>query len=382
MKFIVNSQVLSKHLQSINGAITNNNTVPIINCFHFMLDENKLTIKATDLKTTLVTTVNVDGGSTEGLNVIAIPAALLLNVLKALDDVPTTFTVDESNFSITIASGNGRYTIAGRNAETFPALPVIENAAKITIPASVLVSAFSKTAFATSSDIETHEQLSGIFCELTTDHTTFVATDGHKLVRFRRTDITADENASFILPSKPISMIKGLLSSNKEDLDVTLEYNNVNVSFSFANYYAICRLIDSHYPNYEAVIPKENPIHMTIDRMAFLNVVKRINLFTSQSTHQIRLTIGSDTLQISGEDTEFANAATDSIPCALDGNDIEIGFNAKFLTEMLSNLESEQVCMNLSIPSRPGIITPVADGDGNQAEDILMLVMPVSLNTI
>lgn len=379
MKFIVNSQVFSKRLASISGILSNNNTVPIINCFHFHLEGNTLTVKTTDLMTTLTTTLPVDTTSDEPMGDIAVPSNLLLNILKSLDDAPITFE-SNNDFAIEITSGEGKYRLAGRNPDTYPALPKIEGTSSITIPASVFVSAITKTIFAASSDEDSHQQLSGILLEMGAEHTNFVATDGHKLVRYRRTDITSDEPARFIMPRKPINIVKGMLSSNKEDVDVKIEYNNTNVVISFDDNVAILRLIDGKYPNYEVAIPKDQPNKMLVDRSAFLNTLRRVVLFANQATSQVRLSLFNDYVMVASEDIEFSNSANEKLPCAYEGDEMEIGFNARFLTEMMSCLNTEQIEMDLSTPLKPGIILPVNNDNADQHEDILMLVMPVSLS--
>lgn len=378
MRFIINSQLFLKHLSALSGVISNNNTVPIISCFHLHLEDNMLTIKATDLETTMVSRIELENARVDGIDSIAVPAKLLLDMLKSLDDVPLNFAVDASNYSIEISSGEGKYSLAGQNAETFPAMPEMKETVQTSMPASVLVNAINKTAFAASTD-EMRQQMSGIFCELTPENVTFVATDAHKLVRYRRNDIHADESASFILPRKPITLVKNILSSNKEEFDVTIDYNNTNVFFAFDNFLIVCRLVDGKYPNYEAAIPKENPNKLTIDRVTFINTLKRVSLFANQSTHQVRLAIKERELEISSEDLEFSNKAHETIPCSYEGEPMEIGFNAKFLTEMISNLDSEQVIMEMSHPSRAGIIFPFGDDTEDKQDDILMLVMPVML---
>ena len=379
MKFIVNSQFLSKQLQTLSGVITNNNTVPIINCFHFHLDENQLTVKATDLETTLITHLEVETAQLEGLRDVAVPSKLILEMLKNMDSQPISFNVDDNTFAIEIVSGEGKYRLAGTNAEAYPALPTINETVKFLMPSSAIINAINKTAFAASTD-EMRPQMSGIYCEITPDGTTFVATDAHKLVRFRRNDIKGDESTNFILPRKPITLVKNTLSSNKDELDVTIEYNSTNVAFTFDNFYIICRLVEGKYPNYDAAIPKDNPNKLTIDRLSFLNVLRRVGLFANQSTHQVRLSISDRELTISAEDLEFANDASEKLPCEYEGEPIEIGFNAKFLTEMVSNLDTEHILIEMSHPSRAGIIFPVnEDDEAKQNEDILMLVMPVML---
>lgn len=378
MRFIINSQLFLKHLSALNSVISNNNTVPIIACFHLHLEDNILTIKATDLETTMVTRIELENARVEGIDTIAVPAKLLLDMLKSLDDVPINFAVDPENYSIEISSGEGKYSLAGQNAETFPAMPEMKDTVQTSMPASVLVNAINKTAFAASTD-EMRQQMSGIFCEMTPENVTFVATDAHKLVRYRRNDIHSDESVNFILPRKPILQVKNILGANKEEFDVTIDYNNTNVFFSFDNFLIICRLVDGKYPNYEAAIPKNNPNKLTIDRQTFLNTLRRVSLFANQSTHQVRLSIKERELEVSSEDLEFSNKAHETIPCSYDGEPMEIGFNAKFLSEMITNLDTEQVLMEMSHPSRAGILFPITNGDEAKDEDILMLVMPVML---
>ena len=378
MRFIINSQLFLKHLSALNSVISNNNTVPIIACFHLHLEDNILTIKATDLETTMVTRIELENARVEGIDTIAVPAKLLLDMLKSLDDVPINFAVDPENYSIEISSGEGKYSLAGQNAETFPAMPEMKDTVQTSMPASVLVNAINKTAFAASTD-EMRQQMSGIFCEMTPENVTFVATDAHKLVRYRRNDIHSDESVNFILPRKPILQVKNILGANKEEFDVTIDYNNTNVFFSFDNFLIICRLVDGKYPNYEAAIPKDNPNKLTIDRQTFINTIKRVSLFANQSTHQVRLAIKEREIEISSEDLEFSNKAHETIPCSYDGDPMEIGFNAKFLTEMVSNLDTENILIELSHPSRAGIIFPISDDENAKNEDILMLVMPVML---
>ncbi len=377
MKFIINSLLFSKQIQSISGVITNNNTVPIINCFLFHLDENLLTIRATDLETTLVTKIEVESGRLEGLSDIAVPSKLLIDILKSLDDVPLTFSVDDATYGINITSGEGKYRLAGKNPETFPNMPEVRETEVLTVPSGALINAISKTSFAASTD-EMRPQMGGIYCDITPENTTFVATDAHKLVRYRRTDIHSDNPTSFILPRKPITMLRNILAAQKEEMDVTVEYNNTNAFFTFENFYIICRLVDGKYPNYDAAIPKDNPNKLTVDRNSFLNTLRRVGLFANQASHQVRLSIQERELVVSAEDLEFSNDASEKLPCQYEGEPMEIGFNAKFLTEMVSNIESEQILIEMSHPSRAGIIFPITE-DENSPENILMLVMPVML---
>ena len=377
MKFIINSLLFSKQIQSLSGVLTNNNTVPIINCFLFHLDDGMLTIRATDLETTLISNIEVETGNIDGITDIAVPSKLLLDIVKSLDDVPLTFSVDDSTYGISIVSGEGKYRLAGKSPETFPSMPEPRDTTSITLTSSLLVNAVSKTAFAASND-ELRQQMSGILCEINTENITFVATDAHKLVRYRRNDVKSDNPISFILPRKPVVMLRNILASHKEEMDVQLDYNNTNAFFTFNNFYIICRLVEGRYPNYDAAIPKENPNKLTIDRNSFLNTLRRVSLFANQASHQIRLSIQSNELVVSAEDLEFSNDASEKLPCEYVGEPMEIGFNAKFLTEMVSNIDTEQILIEMSHPSRAGIIFPVSD-EQDSPEDILMLVMPVML---
>lgn len=377
MKFIINSLLFSKQIQSLSGVLTNSNTVPIINCFHFHLDEGMLTIRATDLETTLVSKVEVETGRMDDINDVAVPSKLLLDIIKSMDDVPMTFSVEDTTYGISITSGEGKYRIAGKNPETFPNMPEAQNTTAIKLTSSLLVNAIGMTAFAASTD-EMRPQMGGIFCDLNNENITFVATDAHKLVRYRRTDVHSDTPVSFILPRKPVAMMKSIMASLKDDMEVTLEYNNTNAAFTFGNFYIICRLVDGRYPNYDAAIPKENPNKLTVDRNSFLNTLRRVGLFANQASHQIRLAIQERELVVSAEDLEFSNNAQEKLPCQYEGEPMEIGFNAKFLSEMVSNIDTEQILIEMSHPSRAGIIFPITNEE-NSPEDILMLVMPVML---
>jgi len=379
MKFIVNSQQLLKQLQSLSGVLSSNNTMPIINCFHFHLEDGKLTVKTTDLSTTLVARMEVETSRMEQAEEVAIPSKMLLDILKTFDDVPLTFDVDQSTYSIEIASGQGQYHLAGMDAATYPSMPTSEGTGSVVLGSNALVEAINKTVFATSND-EMHQQMSGIFCEMTPDGVTFVATDAHKLVRYRRKDVRSDESTNFILPKKPVVIIKNILAARKDDSEVNIEYNNTNLFITFDNFYIVCRLVDGRYPNYEAAIPKDNPNKLVIDRLSFLNTLRRVSIFASEATRQVRLSISADKLEISAEDMEFSNKANETIPCQYEGSPMDIGFNAKFLTEMIGNLDSEQVLIEMSHPSRAGIIFPYyTEANDEKADDILMLVMPVML---
>jgi DNA polymerase-3 subunit beta len=309
---------------------------------------------------------------------IALPARLLLDTLKTFPEQPLTFLIDDKNYAIEICSEWGKYKLTGHNSEEFPKVPAIEGSNKIDLDSSVLRRALSKTIFATGND-ELRPVMNGVLCELSNDDITFVATDAHKLVRYRRTDAKATSNTSFIVPKKPLSLLKNILPE-EESVKVEIEYNESNVLFSFSNILLICRLIDGKYPNYDAVIPKENPNRLSVERVAFLNCVKRVSIFANKTTHQVRLKISGSELNVSAEDLDFANEATERLTCVYEGEDMEIGFNSRFLIEMLSNLDSDSIVLEMSTPNKAGILSH-SNGDSNKdGEDLLMLVMPVMLN--
>lgn len=371
MKFIVSSSALLKQLSSINGVVTTNPVVPILENFLFEIKDGKLTITASDLQTSMITELDVE--SREDGN-IAIPAKILMETLKNLPEQPVTFSIDPDTYSIEISSDNGRYKLAGENATDFPKIPSVTNATTVEMSTEVLTSAISNTIFATSND-ELRPAMTGVYINLSPTNATFVATDGHRLIRYRRVDIAAPDAASIIIPRKALNLLKSTLPS--ENLPVTVEFNNSNAYFNFNNIKMICRLIDERFPDYENVIPVDNPNHMTIDRIEFLSSLRRIAIYANKTTHQVRLKLTGSELQVSAEDLDFSNEANERLSCEHDGDDIEIGFNAKFLVEMLNNISSKEVTLKFSAPNRAGLIVP---SDKSDNEDILMLVMPVMLN--
>ena len=371
MKFIVSSAALLKQLSGINGVITTNPVVPILENFLFEISEGKLTVTASDLQTSIITEMEVE--SKENVS-IAVPARILLDTLKNLPEQPVTFSIDEETYSIEISSDNGRYKLAGENATDFPKVPAVSNDFSVDMSTEVLASAINNTIFATSND-ELRPAMTGIYLSLTDTNTTFVATDGHRLVRYRRVDVASDNGTTIIVPHKALNLLRSTLPS--ENTSVSVEFSVSNAFFKFGNIRMICRLIDERYPDYDNVIPTNNNNIMTINRIEFLSSLRRIAIYANKTTHQVRLKIAGNELQISAEDLDFANEANERLSCEHNGDDIEIGFNAKFLVEMLSNLDSEQVEMHLSEPNRAGLLIPK---DKNDSEDILMLVMPVMLN--
>ncbi|MEI6899000.1 MAG: DNA polymerase III subunit beta [Bacteroidota bacterium] len=373
MKFIVSSTLLLKNLQGIIGVINASNTLPILDDFLFKLDENALTITSSDLETTMSVTLNIDNASESGS--VAIPAKILVDTLKTFADIPVTFSINEETLIIELTAGEGKFKLSGHKSEEYPHTPMLEETTSIELSSSILGNAINKTLFATGND-ELRLVLSGVFCELSPDDVVFVATDAHKLVKYRRTDAKSSESVSFILPKKPLNLLKNLFSN--QDFPVKVEYNRTNSFFSFQNITLICRLIDGKYLKYDAVIPNENPNKLTIDRHALLTSIRRVSIFANQSTHQIRFKLSGQELVLSAEDIDFSNEAKERLTCSYDGDDLEIGFNSKFLLEMLNNIDTDEVQLEMSAPNRAGILLPV--NNENKDEDILMLVMPVMLN--
>ena len=372
MKFIVSSEILLRKVQLIGGVLNASNTLPILDNFLFEIKKGELSITASDLETTMVTKIAVEAKED---GVVAIPAKLLLDTLKTFPDQPLTFTIDAENFGIEISSDYGKYKLIGHNGNEFPKTPKLESPASINVGAAVLASAVNKTLFATGND-ELRPVMSGVYFEINSDDLTFVATDAHKLVKYTRADLKGDKGASFILPKKPLTLLKNILGNVGEE--VTIEYNETNAMFGFGSTKMQCRLIDGKYPNYNAVIPTENPNKLTVSRNALLNSVKRVSIFSNKTTHQVRLKMTGSELHISAEDLDFANEANERLTCQYEGEDMEIGFNSRFLVEMLSNLDSDDVNIAMSAPNRAGILTPSEKSDDN--EEVLMLVMPVMLN--
>ena len=371
MKFIVSSTQLLKQLQLLGGVINNNNTLPILDNFLFELTDKQLKVSASDLETTMSTVIPAEADED---GTIAVNARLLLDTLKTFPEQPLTFVVEDNN-TIEISSESGKYALAYANGEEFPKAIELEGASTTNIKGDILATAIAKTIFASGND-DLRPVMSGVFFQFSTENLTFVATDAHKLVKYTRTDVKANEVAEFIMPKKPLNLLKNILSGN--DADITIEYNNSNAKFTIDKTILICRLIDGKYPNYDAVIPKENPNKLTLDRNSFLNSVRRVSIFSSKTTHQIRLKMAGKELNISAEDLDFSNKADERLQCSYEGDDMQIGFNSKFLSEMLSNLDCNEILLEMSLPNRAGILTPI---DGlEDGENITMLVMPVMLN--
>lgn len=371
MKFIVSSSYLKKELAAINGVITTNPVVPILENFLFEINDGKLTVTASDLQTSMVTELEVEAKENGS---IAVPSKILMETLTNLPEQPVTFSIDEETYSIEINSDNGRYKLSGENATDFPKVPTVSDGNSVNISSDVLANAINNTILATSND-ELRPAMTGVYMNLTDTNTTFVATDGHRLIRYRRVDIASDSDNSMIVPRKALTLLKATLPG--ENTNVNVEFNVSNAFFKFGNIFMVCRLIDERYPDYENVIPVGNENNMTIDRAELLGSLKRIAIYANKTTHQVRLKITGSELMVSSEDLDFSNEANERLSCDHDGEDIEIGFNGKFLIEMLANVSSKEVTIKLSEANKAGLLVPVKQDEN---EDLLMLVMPVMLS--
>ena len=375
MKFVVSSTELLSHLAAISKVISSKSTMPILDNFLFRITENSLTITASDLESTLITHMELD--NMEGEGIIAVPAKLLTDTLKEFPEQPLTFQMDTDTYGIEIFSDNGKFSIVGQNGEDFPELPAIneELASAVNVNHKVLQKGIEKTLFATADD-ELRPVMNGIFVEISSDFMSFVASDAHKLVRYRRKDASSEFDSSFILPKKPAALLKNLLP--KEDFDVKLEFDDKNAVFTLTNYTLICRLVEGNYPSYNSVIPTNNPNKMIIDRLAFYNTVKRVSVFSNQASNLIKLNISDSMLVVSAQDIDFSISAVERLNCEYEGDEMEIGFKSTFLQEILTNLSGSDVKMELSDPTRAGLLLPAETDD--EDEDVLMLLMPMMIN--
>lgn len=373
MRFTVSSAELKEQLLIINGAINSNPVLPILESFLFRIDKenNKLHITGTDLETFVSVELDVQA-SDDGC--VAIPAKILVDTLKQLPPQPITFNIDLETFSTTIQSTFGRYEMAGENGDDYPKLPEPDNMNEVEIPAALLLEGINKTMFATSND-ELRPAMTGVHIKVENGSIIFVATDAHKLVKYQFKEIETTVNTTFIVPKKALNLLTKAMSNS--DINVQIAYSKSNAFFYFGNHKLSCRLIDAKYPDYEAVIPKQNPNTMTIHRTDFLSSLKRIANYANQTTHQVKLNLAESSLTIEAEDLDYSNKATEQLPCNYTGTDMTIGFNAKFLIDMLNVIGAETIRFEFSTPSRAGIMRPEEDEIN---EDLLMLAMPMMLH--
>lgn len=375
MKFVVSSTELLGHLQAISRVISSKNTLPILDNFLFNISGNDIEITASDLESTLITRMRLD--NITGSGTIALPARILLDTLKEFSEQPLTFDINPDTLAVVINSENGRFSIVGQNGIDFPVLPVIKKEKRFgfTVPADVLLSGINRTLFATADD-ELRPVMGGILIEASTEKLTFVASDAHKLVRYQRSDARADDNASFILPKKPASLLKNILP--KESGVVSVEFDDRNAFFNLSDYKVVCRLVEGNYPNYNSVIPKNNPRKVRIDRLELYNILRRVSVFSNQASNLVKLQFTPNQITVSAQDVDFSISAYERHKCLYEGDDMEIGFKSVFLIEILSNIASQDVLIELADPTRAGLFLPAEAA--NEDEDLLMLLMPMMIN--
>ena len=373
MKFVIPSTELLTHLQLMGRVMNSKNTMPILDYILLQLKGGKLTLMASDLETTLISQVDVPSVQEEGS--VAVPR-MMMETLKEFPEQPITIVVNPSSYIIELTWATGKANIPGFNPQDFPAIPELKGSAtRISFAAQALNEGIGKTVFATASD-ELRPVMNGVYFDLSGDHATFVASDAHKLVRYRRLDVKAKDKAAFILPKKPAALLRNILV--KEQNGVEVAFDEKNASFSLSGYKLVCRLIEGSFPAYNSVIPTENPNKATVDRLELLTVVKRIATLAPAGTSLIRVKLAQNQLTISAQDIDFSYSGTERMTCQYDGDEMEIGFKSSFLIEILMNLSSQEVMLEFSDPSRAGLILPV--GEASENEETLMLLMPMMIN--
>jgi len=375
MKFIVSRDVLLKNLTAISGVLASNNSIAILDNFLFVVEGDKLTLTASDLETTMKAVVELS--NVEGEGAVAVPSKILLETLKLLPETPVVFVFDLENNILKFTAANGEYDSPCYPGDEYPRIQPIEDPKSFEIDAQTLQRAVSKTLFATGND-EVRSNMMGVLCELSNEYVTFVATDAHKLVRFRSRKVKTDDFTSFILPKKPLAQLKSILLAATDMVNVSYSSETHHIQFTFDNIEIFSRLKEGKFPNYEAVIPAENPNKLVIMRDDFLKSIRRVGIYSSQSTYQVRITLNEETVNIKGEDVDYSNKAEEVITGNYTGEPMEIGYNSKFLREMLENMDSQEIVLEMSLPNRASLILP--SEQFNAEEDLLMLIMPVMLN--
>jgi DNA polymerase-3 subunit beta len=374
MKFVVSSAALLSHLQAINKVINSKNTLPILDNFLFKLEDNTLEITASDLETTLITRMKLDNASEDGA--IAIPAKFLTEYLSKFSDQPLTFDISTEHFTIRINSETGESNIMGYDWEDFPQVPTLKQdmVSPLRVPADLALQGIAKTIFATGED-ELRPVMNGILMELSADNITFVSSDSHMLVRYRRHDAKANQDGSFILPKKPAGLLRTVLA--KEQGDVEISFDDKNALFQLSEYTMVCRLVEGNYPAYNSVIPINNHNKMIIDRVDFLGSLRRVAMFTNQATNLVKIELTGNQIAIFAQDIDFSIAGHETLKCQYDGDIMNIGFKANFLAELLTNLSSTDICLEMSDAQRASLVLPVQSEI--EGEDVLMLIMPMTV---
>lgn len=373
MRFIISSTALSSRLQTLSRVISNKNSLPILDSFLFEVSNGQLTLTTSDSENVMQTTIQTE--ECEGDGAFALTSQTILDAMKELPEQPLQFSVNIDQATITIIYQGGEYNFTTLNADEYPRMhSTLDNVNVITIDASVLCDNINRSAFAMGSD-ELRPVMNGIYFDLGADALAIVASDGHKLVRNRNLTVKSETPASFILPKKPALLLKNVLG--KDGGDVVIKFDNRNAEIRFADGILTCRLIEGRYPNYNSVIPQNNPNQLTIDRKGLLSAIKRVLPFGSKSSQLVKFRLDAGTLELSSEDIDYATKAKETIICDYNGQKMCIGFKGSSLTEILGNLDGDEVVMELADPSRAGIIVPAQQPEN---EDVLMLLMPMLLS--
>jgi len=370
MKFIVSSSALLKQLQHISGVINANTVLPILEDFLFEVEKNKLSVVATDLETVMRIQMDIEAKDSGR---VCIPAKILLDTLKNIPDQPLTFNIDK-NFGIELTSDNGKYKVMGENPDNFPKEPSADDTTTFKATSSALITAINKTLFAVSND-DLRPAMTGVFFELDKKGMQCVATDAHRLVKYKRTDVSCPKNDNFIVPKKPLTLLKSALPAN--DDEISISYNSNHFFVKHGTTQMSCRLIDARFPDYKVVIPSDNPYKLVVNKNDFQGALRRVAIFSNKSTNQVVLSMAGSELELTAQDVDFSFEGDERMKCRYDGEDLAIAFNAKFLIEMLSAADSDDIKVELSTPTKAGIIKPTEQEDD---EELMMLVMPLMLN--
>lgn len=373
MKFVVSSSALQSHLQAISRVINSKNTLPVLECFHLKIESLKLTATASDTETTLVTSLELIESNGDGS--FAISSKTLLDALRELTEQPLTIEINENSLEVTILYQNGKYKFVAQNGDEFPRLKGLkENPGSIEILASTLLRGINTTLFA-SADDELRPVMNGVVLDITTEDITFVASDAHKLVRLKNSSVRGEQKSTLIIPKKPANLLRTILP--KETGTVLVSFDENNVLFMLSNYQMFCRLVEGRFPNYNAVVPQNNPYKVLVDRISFLNTLKRVAIFANQSTSLLKISISSNRMELTSQDIDFSTSAEESIACQYEGEQINIGFKAQFIIDIVNNLETQDIVLELADPSRAGLFLPLENVEN---EDLLMLLMPMLIN--
>jgi DNA polymerase III subunit beta len=370
MKFIASSGTMLKHLQHASAVISSNTVLPVLEDFLLEINKNELLITATDLETVIKIKMDIQSADK---GAVCIPAKILIDSLKNLPEQPISFNV-ETNFSIELTSDSGKYKIVGESADSYPKTPTPADSSTINITADALLTAINKSIYAVSND-DLRPAMMGVYFEIEKNTLRCISTDAHRLVRYQRNDVECKASNGFIVPKKPLTILKNLLPSSAEMLEVHFNENHFFVTVGEME--LICRLIDARFPDYKVVIPQESPYLLTLNRADFTSALRRVSVFSNKSTNQVRFNIVGSSLELTAEDVDLSFEGNERMKCQYDGEDMQIAFNAKFLIEMLGTVDTDEVTLNLSTPNRAGILRGAAP---DETEDYLMLCMPLMVN--